>query len=65
LCQFSDDRVDDTGVLARCNERGLGVEQLSYYYRDGKSPRKALLIGFAASNEEEIATGMSLLRDCL
>ncbi len=65
LCYFSDNRVDDTGILARCNERGLGVEQLSYYYRGGKSPRKALLIGFAASNEEEIGTGMTLLRDCL
>ncbi len=65
LCYFADNRVDDTGILARCNERGLGVEQLSYYYRGGKSPRKALLIGFAASNEEEIGTGMTLLRDCL
>ncbi len=65
LCYFSDKRVDDTGILARCNDCGLGVEQLSYYYRGGGSPRKALLNGFAASTEEEIRTGMSLLRECL
>ncbi len=65
LCYFSYDRVDDTKILTRCNDRGLGVEQLSYYYRNGISPRKALLIGFATSNQEENETGMSLLRECL
>lgn len=65
ICYFSDETADDDSILARCNERGLGVEQLSYYYQTGRSPRKALLIGFAASNDEEIATGTSLLQECL
>lgn len=65
LCQFSDENIDDTAVLTLCNERGLGLEQLSYYYQSGQSPRKALLVGFAASNEAEIEAGASLLRECV
>lgn len=65
MCYFSDENIDDTAVLTLCNERGLGLEQLSYYYQSGQSPRKALLVGFAASNEAEIEAGASLLRECV
>jgi GntR family transcriptional regulator/MocR family aminotransferase len=65
LCYYRDQSIDEDAVLRRCRELNLGVEQLSYYYANRTSPRKALLIGFAASNEAEIELGTTLLRRCL
>ncbi len=65
LCYFKDQSIDEAGVLMRCNDRGLGVEQLSYYFQHGRASQKALLIGFASSTENELEIGMSLLRECL
>lgn len=65
LCYYRDQSIDEDAVLIRCREHNLGVEQLSYYYANRSSPRKALLIGFAASNEDEIELGTQLLRRCI
>ncbi len=65
LCYFKDQSVDEDAVLIRCRNSNLGVEQLSYYFADRTSPRKALLVGFAASTEDEIELGMTLLRRCV
>ncbi|ASY64495.1 hypothetical protein SJ05684_c30710 [Sinorhizobium sojae CCBAU 05684] len=62
LCYYRDQSVDEDAVLIRCRQNNLGVEQLSYYYANRKSPRKALLVGFAASNEGEIELGTNWLR---
>ncbi|MGR6431727.1 MocR-like pyridoxine biosynthesis transcription factor PdxR [Rhizobium sp. PAMB 3174] len=65
LCYYRDQSIDEDAVLNRCREANLGVEQLSYYHADRKSPRKALLVGFAASNEDEIDLGTRLLKRCI
>ncbi|UCM24326.1 MocR-like pyridoxine biosynthesis transcription factor PdxR [Ensifer adhaerens] len=65
LCYFRDQAVDEDAVLVRCRHANLGIEQLSYYYANRISPRKALLVGFAASTEEEIPFATKLLRRCL
>ncbi|WP_299845625.1 PLP-dependent aminotransferase family protein [uncultured Roseovarius sp.] len=65
MCYFRDQTVDDDQIIARCNDRNLGVEQLSYYYRSGASPRKGMLVGFASSDEEEITKGCAILQRCL
>ena len=65
LCYFKDQATDDDRVLALCNEGGLGVEQLSYYYRNRQAPKKGLLIGFASSSNEEISKGCEILRGCI
>lgn len=62
LCYYKDQSIDDDAVMRNCRRYNLGVEQLSYYYKNRQSPRKALLIGFAASNEDEIELGTQLLR---
>ncbi|WLS00235.1 MocR-like pyridoxine biosynthesis transcription factor PdxR [Shinella sumterensis] len=65
LCYFKDQSIDENAVLIRCRQQNLGVEQLSYYYADRTSPRKALLVGFAASNEDEIEHATKLLKHCI
>jgi GntR family transcriptional regulator/MocR family aminotransferase len=65
LCYFRDQQIDEDAVLTRCRNNSLGVEQLSYYYENRRAPRKALLVGFAASNEEEIEHATKLLRRCV
>jgi GntR family transcriptional regulator/MocR family aminotransferase len=65
LCYFRDQTVDDDTILIRCRQANLGVEQLSYYFAERRSPRKALLIGFAASDEDEIEEGTKRLRSCV
>lgn len=65
LCCYRDQEIDDNRILQRCNEEMLGVEQLSYYYPNGCSPKKALLIGFASNTEDEIASGMKILGNIL
>ena len=65
LCYYKDQSIDEDAVLIRCREHQLGVEQLSYYYANRTSPRKALLVGFAASNEDEIERSTKLLKRCL
>lgn len=64
LCYFKDQSIDDRDILSRCNDRGLGVEHLSYYYREGQASKKALLIGFASSSEDELEMGATVLRSC-
>ena len=65
LCYFSDPSIDENRLLTICNDRGLGIEQLSYYYRSKKSPKSGLLIGFASSTENEIEIGTTILRQCV
>lgn len=65
LCYYKDQSVDEDALLIRCRQNNLGVEQLSYYYENRQSSRKALLIGFAASNEDEIEFATKLLKRCL
>ncbi len=65
LCYYRDQTVDEDAALTRCRHANLGVEQLSYYHANRRSPRKALLVGFAASTEAEIELGAKLLRRCL
>ncbi|MGO4658100.1 PLP-dependent aminotransferase family protein [Ensifer sp. 2YAB10] len=65
LCYYKDQSLDEDAALIRCRHNNLGVEQLSYYYANRRSPRKALLVGFAASTEDEIGFATRLLRRCL
>lgn len=62
LCYYLDQSIDDDLFMSNFRRHNLGVEQLSYYFADRQSPRKALLVGFAASNEDEIEIGTRLLR---
>lgn len=62
LCYYKDQSIDEDSIMIQCRRHNLGVEQLSYYYTNRQSPRKALLVGFAASNEDEIEYGTNLLR---
>ncbi|WP_449086082.1 MocR-like pyridoxine biosynthesis transcription factor PdxR [Rhizobium sp. A37_96] len=62
LCYYKDQSIDEDEVLFQCEQSGLGVQQLSYYFANGRSPRKALMVGFAASNESEIELGLRLLK---
>lgn len=63
LCYFKDQSLDVDYILSQCNKHGLGVEQLSYYYRNKLPQKKGLLIGFASSTEEELEIGTGLLLD--
>ena len=65
LCYFKDQSRDEDSILTRCNDGRLGVEQLSYYYRNRQAPKKGLLIGFASSTEEELERGMGVLKVCV
>lgn len=65
LCYFRDQNVDEDQITAQCSKKELGVEQLSYYYENRSSPKKGLLIGFAANTDEEIEAGMKILYDIM
>ena len=65
LCYYLDQTIDEKPLLRRCDEKGLGIAHLAYYYPNKNPPKKAMLIGFAASSEEEINTGAKILRSCI
>ena len=62
VCYFKDQGVDEDAITLRCRDQGFGIEQLSIYYASRQSPRKALLLGFAASDEREIDRSCQMLR---
>jgi GntR family transcriptional regulator/MocR family aminotransferase len=61
LCYYRDQDIDEKHILVRCEQEGLGIAHLGYYYPDKKPPKKGLLLGFASSTEAEIIEGMKIL----
>ncbi|MGB6193268.1 MAG: PLP-dependent aminotransferase family protein, partial [Terracidiphilus sp.] len=54
-------RIDETAVVARAAERGVGIYGISEYYV-GKRSRPGIILGFARLSEREIREGISRLR---
>jgi len=61
ICYFRNQTIDDRGILLECNDNGVGLEHLSYYYNGGTAPKKGLLVGFACNTKEEIEKGTDIL----
>ena len=58
------DDWDDTHIRTRCEEKGLGIRDLSRYY-NATQPKQGLVIGFAGYNESQIEKGIDLLTDVI
>ena len=58
------DESDDVGMARRLAARGIIAGALSAYYR-GPSPRRALLLGYAAFTPEQIRAGVRQMRAIL
>ncbi len=59
-CYLIPQHWDDGEIRRRCEEKGLGIRDLSRYYTT-QAPQKGLVIGFAGYNERQILKGVELL----
>ncbi|AOA59051.1 MocR-like pyridoxine biosynthesis transcription factor PdxR [Acinetobacter larvae] len=59
LCWLPD-RIDLAALLLRCQQAGLGIQPLSRYCQL-KTPRSAILLGFAAHSPEQIIASIQCL----
>lgn len=58
------ERWDDRRIRHLCEERDLGIRDLSRYYT-GQNKRSGLVIGFAGYTESEIETGIDRLTEAI